>query len=56
MTATLTPSAAPADSPPPLPTLGPHAHGERFAWDDYLAALDADDVTPGCFSNSDAGS
>ena len=49
MTAALAPPPVRSGPPSPLPTLGPHAHGERFAWGDYLAALDAGDVTPGCF-------
>ena len=28
--------------------LGPHAHGRRFRWDDYLAALDRGDFDPDC--------
>ena len=30
------------------PALGPHANGRRFAWDDYLALLDAGDYVEEC--------
>ena len=30
------------------PLIGPHAHGRRFRWDRYLAALDEGDYVDGC--------
>ena len=50
MTATLAPPPARRTAPPrELPTLGPHAHGERFTWEEYERALEAGDYDPDCF-------